>query len=46
MKIDLFTELSVTKTETLQLFVYVSFKYIFYEQIHQKKLKYSKIAQQ
>lgn len=41
VNIDLFTELAVTKTESLQLFVYVSFKYIFCEQIHQKKLKYS-----
>lgn len=41
VNIDLFTELAVTKTESLQLFVYVSFKYICCEQIHQKKLKYS-----
>lgn len=41
LNIDLFTELAVSKTETLQLFVYVSFKYIFCEQIYQKKLKYS-----
>lgn len=41
VNIDLFTELAITKTESLQLFGYVSFKYIFCEQIHQKKLKYS-----
>lgn len=39
LNIDLFTELAVAKTETPQLFVSVSFKYIFCEQIHQKKIK-------
>lgn len=41
LNIDLFTELAVAKTETLQLFVSVSFKYIFCGQIHQKKIKVS-----
>lgn len=41
LNIDFFTELAVAKTETLQLFVSVSFKYIFCEQVHQKKIKVS-----